>query len=138
MDSFCAEGVAAKANGGPRVLRGEGRLEDSSREVNPRIAAERWYMSVSKSMTERAARDLAGRATTVLEAAGLDPTIVVRVLAPEILEIAVCRNCGCTDITACDEGCYWVAEDLCSACVRDETGLNQRLREHLCPRPHEA
>lgn len=32
-----------------------------------------------------------------------------------------CRVCGCTDDRACvsqDEGpCYWVEEDLCSACV---------------------
>lgn len=74
-------------------------------------------MSVSQSMTEQAAQDLAVRAIAVLEAADLDPAAVLRVLAPEILEIAVCRDCGCTDITACDEGCYWVAENLCSACA---------------------
>lgn len=28
-----------------------------------------------------------------------------------------CRVCGCTDIAACPGGCYWVEEDLCSACV---------------------
>lgn len=27
-----------------------------------------------------------------------------------------CANCGCTDERACDGGCWWVAEDLCSAC----------------------
>ncbi len=28
----------------------------------------------------------------------------------------VCRACGCTDDAACEEGCYWVEADLCSAC----------------------
>jgi len=27
-----------------------------------------------------------------------------------------CRVCGCTDLTACDPPCWWVAKDLCSAC----------------------
>lgn len=31
---------------------------------------------------------------------------------------AVCRGCGCTDAHACEGGCIWVTEDLCSACVR--------------------
>lgn len=29
----------------------------------------------------------------------------------------VCRRCGCTQNDACDEGCGWAAEDLCTACV---------------------
>ncbi len=28
-----------------------------------------------------------------------------------------CRICGCTDDNACEGGCYWVEEDLCSACA---------------------
>ena len=28
-----------------------------------------------------------------------------------------CRVCGCTENNACDEGCWWVEEDLCSSCV---------------------
>ena len=28
-----------------------------------------------------------------------------------------CRICGCTDDNACPGGCYWVEEDLCSACT---------------------
>jgi hypothetical protein len=31
--------------------------------------------------------------------------------------IRYCRVCGCTDDYACDEGCEWAEEDLCSACV---------------------
>ncbi len=27
-----------------------------------------------------------------------------------------CRVCGCTQNRACPEGCWWVEEDLCSAC----------------------
>lgn len=29
----------------------------------------------------------------------------------------VCRECGCTDYTACPEGCYWVEQNLCSRCA---------------------
>lgn len=36
-------------------------------------------------------------------------------LAP--LGIRACRQCGCTDDHACEGGCSWVEDDLCSACV---------------------
>ena len=38
--------------------------------------------------------------------------------------VRVCRVCGCTDDHACPGGCYWVEEDLCSACAE----LPARLR----------
>lgn len=28
-----------------------------------------------------------------------------------------CRVCGCTDWQACPRGCWWVEDDLCSACA---------------------
>lgn len=31
--------------------------------------------------------------------------------------VRMCKKCGCTDFCACDNGCYWVEEDLCSECV---------------------
>ncbi|MBI9010000.1 MAG: hypothetical protein JEZ05_08205 [Tenericutes bacterium] len=27
-----------------------------------------------------------------------------------------CVVCHCTDLNACQGGCYWIAEDLCSNC----------------------
>jgi hypothetical protein len=33
-----------------------------------------------------------------------------------VLGIRACRVCGCTQESACEGGCYWVAEDLCSSC----------------------
>lgn len=32
----------------------------------------------------------------------------------------VCMICGCTEMQACEGGCYWVdcAEIICSACVQ--------------------
>lgn len=30
--------------------------------------------------------------------------------------IRKCRSCGCTWNNACNCGCYWIADDLCSAC----------------------
>lgn len=29
----------------------------------------------------------------------------------------ICRSCGCSQNDACADGCGWVAEDLCTACV---------------------
>lgn len=29
----------------------------------------------------------------------------------------VCRKCGCTWENACEGGCYWVEDDLCSRCA---------------------
>jgi len=36
-----------------------------------------------------------------------------------------CRVCGCTDMNACwdpkvNHPCYWVEDDLCSACVDEQ------------------
>lgn len=31
--------------------------------------------------------------------------------------LRVCRVCGCSEFNACGEGCTWVEEDMCSACV---------------------
>ena len=31
-----------------------------------------------------------------------------------------CRVCGCTEDNACEGGCWWVEDDLCSACVVDD------------------
>ncbi len=32
-----------------------------------------------------------------------------------------CRVCGCWEMRACDGACWWEEEDLCSACVLEET-----------------
>lgn len=29
----------------------------------------------------------------------------------------ICRECGCTDMHACEGGCWWIEPDLCSACA---------------------
>jgi hypothetical protein len=28
-----------------------------------------------------------------------------------------CRVCGCSELDACEDGCGWAAEDLCTACI---------------------
>lgn len=33
---------------------------------------------------------------------------------------SACKRCGCTWNNACDGGCYWVSEWLCSSCVTEE------------------
>ena len=39
-----------------------------------------------------------------------------------VLGIAACRVCGCTEYSACPDGCSWVADDLCSACAPPDIG----------------
>lgn len=39
---------------------------------------------------------------------------------PEKLWPRRCRECGCTDLRACDGGCWWVEGDLCSSCNKAE------------------
>lgn len=34
-----------------------------------------------------------------------------------VVGVRSCSVCGCTDDEACDGGCAWVADDLCSACI---------------------
>jgi hypothetical protein len=40
---------------------------------------------------------------------------------PDLAAIGIraCRECGCTDDSACPEGCSWIEVDLCSACARE-------------------
>jgi len=33
------------------------------------------------------------------------------------MDIRACRVCGCTDDSACPDGCSWIEDDLCSACA---------------------
>ncbi len=35
----------------------------------------------------------------------------------DVEDVRTCRGCGCTDDYACDGGCWWVADDLCSECA---------------------
>ncbi len=53
-------------------------------------------------------------------------------------EVRTCRVCGCTDenclgcIERTGEECYWVAADLCSACVDSTPGAEcqgQKMKE---------
>ena len=37
----------------------------------------------------------------------------------ESAAIRSCRECGCTETSACRGGCSWVGANLCSACVRN-------------------
>ena len=40
--------------------------------------------------------------------------------AEKVVVRRTCRGCGCTQYNACDGGCWWVEDDLCSECVTDE------------------
>lgn len=58
----------------------------------------------------------------------LEAAVVAHVIAgsttlprPDLAAIGVrsCERCGCTDDRACIGGCFWVAPNLCSACVKE-------------------
>lgn len=38
-----------------------------------------------------------------------------------------CRVCGCTWNNACEGGCYWVEENLCSECVVEVITVGLKL-----------
>lgn len=40
----------------------------------------------------------------------------------ELFDVQKCRVCGCTDNNACEGGCYWVEDDLCSKCAEKLEG----------------
>ena len=52
-------------------------------------------------------------------AADPEPVITVggKALFVVKLPAQTCRKCRCTDDRACPGGCFWVEEDLCSACA---------------------
>jgi hypothetical protein len=61
--------------------------------------------------------------TVLLYSASGDP-LIVKVgppipddFSPDDLQPGVsCQVCGCTDTTACEPPCFWVAPGVCSAC----------------------
>ncbi len=48
--------------------------------------------------------------------------------------LQTCRKCGCADHQACPGGCYWVEDDLCSACqLRRPAWREIGLTVHVFP-----
>jgi hypothetical protein len=46
-----------------------------------------------------------------------------------------CRICGCWELAACEGGCCWIADDLCSACSLSSDmgeGALGRINPLLC------
>ncbi len=46
--------------------------------------------------------------------------------AEKVVVRRTCRVCGCTQYNACEEGCWWVEDNLCSTCVDQDS-------EHVSP-----
>ena len=40
--------------------------------------------------------------------------------AEQLVGLARCARCGCTESTPCQEGCGWEAPNLCTNCAADE------------------
>lgn len=40
-----------------------------------------------------------------------------------------CKRCGCTDDHACEGGCFWVTDNLCSKCYdkKQMTGSKDKM-----------
>lgn len=89
------------------------------------VVERRLGIYITKELAEAAAffetRGLQRKlATTEEDRRGVQPwkDLMAFVIKPGV--IGECRDCGCTDERACPEGCFWVAPDLCSACVEVE------------------
>jgi hypothetical protein len=46
----------------------------------------------------------------------------------EQAEIRACKVCGCSEEDACEEGCSWIAADLCSSCAPTPAPKKKRSR----------
>lgn len=72
-------------------------------------------------------------------AVALPPALPVTSRAPVVEPEGICRACGCTDDYACDGGCTWVEETLCSAChgpkqpTRRQAGEIARIEDRQGP-----
>lgn len=42
-----------------------------------------------------------------------------------------CRECGCTDVIGCEDGCWWVQDGLCSTCAVELDMEERERRERL-------
>ncbi|MGZ3272420.1 MAG: helix-turn-helix domain-containing protein [Caulobacteraceae bacterium] len=49
--------------------------------------------------------------------------------------LRVCRVCGCWEREACDDGCWWVEQDLCSSCDASSGQVGRALAHVEMPRP---
>lgn len=65
-----------------------------------------YYKAVGYQLLEESA-------ALLLEVSGAGPLDDIA----EIEDERKCRVCGCTWNNACEGGCYWVEDDLCSKCA---------------------
>lgn len=104
-----------------------GILHELLREVPPRgqhfdrrlAWLDLWGETVNYLYGDPVGESTIEMATRLLADHGVNTLGFVRALAGPALGIRVCRVCGCTDLSACDAGCEWVADDICSACIED-------------------
>ncbi len=45
----------------------------------------------------------------------------------------VCKICGCSDMKACEGGCYWKTDDMCSKCFYKEIERIKKIAPKECP-----
>lgn len=53
----------------------------------------------------------------------------VEVLGVLAAVVRSCRICGCTELRACPDGCWWVGDRLCSACLPTVEATLAALRQ---------
>ena len=44
-----------------------------------------------------------------------------------------CIICGCNDMKACEGGCYWISDNICSKCFTKEINRIIELSPKICP-----
>lgn len=63
----------------------------------------------------------------------IDGDIDYLVKPKEVTSEKICRVCGCTDNNACEGGCHWVEDNLCSKCEenghKNETSVEKLKRQ---------
>lgn len=76
----------------------------------------------SWNRAREAARRLADRSRAALMA-GMDGQHAGPAFERLLIELPqMCRVCGCTDEHACDGGCGWAADGLCTSCAAARLG----------------
>lgn len=95
----------------------------------PQIGGERYADAIAARSARAAAAEAAARAIraryadlrtpfeiAVRDAHGHAQRFRCSAGAQSFEPLRTCRVCACVDDDACEDGCCWIADDLCSAC----------------------
>lgn len=98
-----------------RILRAMARGAKTFEEVRAELAGVSGYADRAGCQTLLQAMEDEGWVVTCR--ARLRPFASLETLYGLPDDVAACRVCGCITDLACEGGCSWVEDDLCSKCV---------------------